>query len=76
MSCQQAEQAASMISALLITLNIVALVSFYGWRRVRGPWRSVLFALFALCALLVLDFFVYAIVPAPASAVQAAPKCP
>ena len=31
---------------------------------------------FALSALLVLDFFVYAIVPAPASAVQATPKCP
>jgi len=76
MSCQQAEHAASLISAVLITLNIVALVSFYGWRRARAPWRSVLFAVFALSALLVLDFFVYAIVPAPVSAVQTTPKCP
>jgi hypothetical protein len=76
MSCQQVEQVASLISAVLITLNIVALVSFYGWRRARAPWRSVLFAVFTLSALLVLDFFVYAIVPAPASAVQATPKCP
>ena len=76
MSCQQAEHVASLISAALITLNIVALVSFYGWRRPRAPWRSVLFAVFALSALLVLDFFVYAIVPAPASAVQTTPKCP
>jgi hypothetical protein len=76
MNCQQAEHVASLISAVLITLNIVALVSFYGWRRTRAPWRSVLFAVFALSALLVLDFFVYAIVPAPASAVQTTPKCP
>ena len=80
MSCQQAEHVASLISAALITLNIVALVSFYGWRRARAPWRSVLFAVFALSALLVLDYLVYAfeyaIVPAPASAVQTTPKCP
>jgi hypothetical protein len=67
---------ASLISAVLITLNVVALVSFYGWRRARPPWRSVLFAVFTVSALLVLDFFVYAIVPAPASAVQTTPKCP
>ena len=76
MSCQQAQQVASLVSAALITLNIVALVSFYGWRRARAPWRSILFAVFALSALLVLDFFVYAVIPAPASAVQTAPKCP
>ena len=75
MNCQQAQHVASVISAVLITLNIVALVSFYGWRRARTPWRSLLFAVFAICALLVFDFFIYAIIPAPASAVQT-PKCP
>lgn len=65
-AAQQAQIAAA-ITAVFIAINVLSLLAFYGWRRTRAPWRSVFFTVFALCALLVIDFFVYAVVPAPAA---------
>ena len=71
MNCQHQSDIASLISVGIITLNIL---SFYGWRRLPVPWRTVSFVVFALGAILAFDAFAYGIAyslagpPVPASA--------
>ena len=71
MSCPQDAPIVAVLSAVLIALNIVTFLAFYGWRRARAPWRTVLFTTFVICGSIVFDFFVLAIVPQ-----QGPPKCP
>ena len=66
MNCAQQAQLQAIISGLLVMLNISAIVSFYVWRRARAPFRTAMFVVFVISALIVFDFFVLAIVPAPA----------
>ena len=67
MSCAQQSQLAAILSGVLVVLNITAIVSFYGWRRARAPLRTVLFVLFVVSALIVVDFFVLGVLPSPPS---------
>ena len=56
--CQTAQLLATVFEVSLIVSGL----SFFGWRRAHGHWRTVLFIVFALCALIVLDFFILAVV--------------
>lgn len=69
MNCQHQADVASLIFAGIVTLNIL---SFYGWRRLPIPWRTLSFVVFAIGAMLVFDAFalgiVYSLAPGPATA--------
>ena len=71
--CQIAQLLATVFEVSLIASGI----SFFGWRRAHGYWRTVLFIVFAVSTLIVIDFFtlavVYSFLPPPPKATVCKP---
>lgn len=80
-SCQQAANVIGIIIAVTyLVLSTMSVLAFYGWRRSAAPWRTISFVVFAVCALLLMDIFMYLLVasltPAPPAPASAAKSCP
>lgn len=69
---QQANLIALVVFVAYVAISTTSVLAFYGWRRSTPPWRTLSFVVFAVCALLLIDTFMYALsysfVPTTASA--------
>jgi hypothetical protein len=68
------QQVAAIFFVVYLSIIVLNTVSFIAWRRLAAPRRTIFFAVFALCSLLILDSIVLSVVYALNPALAGPPQ--
>ncbi len=60
--CSQSQQVAVVFFVVYLSIIVLNTISFMAWRRLSAPRRTIFFAIFAICSMLILDSIVLSVV--------------